>query len=277
MADMACRPSDLTKLFRTFEGWRQQIVFKTDRVRIRFLFPKEVDPGSSRNNSTAFYFSSWVEVKCTTPKSISFPELLREHMDVSSGPEHAVDELPLLNCSAQALFFGQKKNGKFQAASVDHVSNMTKSLLQEAGMGAMDARSIRGASPSKIVHLCPDLKEAALRLGRWTNQKTFDNHYLGPVNLMDVPPPPTHVKGNLQQLLRWGFRPEPPPRVSAAECMRGPVFWVGKVIPSLGKITSFDEGIYSVEAAGVFHTPETNTFFHYELMAAVSIARQIDT
>ena len=59
--------------------------------------------------------------------------------------------------------------------------------------------------------------------------------------------------------------------------MRGPGFWVGKVIPSLGKITSFDEGIYSVESAGVFHTPETNSFFHYELMAAASIARQIDT
>ena len=97
-------------------------------------------------------------------------------MDVSSGSEFAVDELPLLDCSAQALFFGQKKHGKFQAASVDHVSNMAKSLLQETGMGTMDARSIRGASPSKIVHLCPDLKEAALRLGRWTNQKTFENH-----------------------------------------------------------------------------------------------------
>jgi hypothetical protein len=60
---------------------------------------------------------------------------------------------------------------------------------------------------------------------------------------MDVPPPPTHMKGNLQQLLRWGFRPEPPPRISAAEYMRGPGFWVGKVIPSLGKIASFDEGI----------------------------------
>jgi hypothetical protein len=176
MAEMACRPSDLTKVFRTFDGWRQQIVFKTDRVRIRFLFPKEVDPGSSRKGSTAFYFSSWVDVRCTTPKSISFPELLRECMDMSSGSEFVVEELPLLNCSAQALFFGQKKNGKFQVASVDHVSNMTKSLLQETGMGAMDARIIRGASPSKIVYLCPDLKEAALRLGRWTNQKTFENH-----------------------------------------------------------------------------------------------------
>ena len=123
-------------------------------------------------------------------------------------------------------------------------------------MGAMDARSIRGASPSKIVHLCPDLKEAATRLGRWTNHRTFDNHYLGPVKLLDMPLPPTHMKGNLQQLLRWGFQPNPPPRVSVADYMRGPGFWVGKVIPSLGKITSFDEGIYSVESAGVFHTPE---------------------
>ena len=49
------------------------------------------------------------------------------------------------------------------------------------------------------------------------------------------------------------------------------------MIPSLGKIASFDEGIYSVESEGVFHTPETNSYFHYELMAAVSIARQIDT
>jgi hypothetical protein len=136
---------------------------------------------------------------------------------------------------------------------------MKKSLLQEAGMGAMDARSIRGASPSKMVHLYPDLKEAALRLGRWTNQKAFDSHCLGPVNLMEMPPPPTHMKGNPQQLLRRGFQPEPPPRISVAECMRGPVFWVGKVIPSLGKIASFDEGIYSVESAGA-HTEDEFLF-----------------
>jgi hypothetical protein len=195
-------------------------------------------------------------------------------MDMSSGPEFAVDELPLLDSSSQALFFGQKKAGKFQAASVDHISKMTKSLMEEAGMGAMDSRSIRGAPPSKIVQLFPELKEAALKLGRWTNKRTFDNHYLGPVKLVDAPAPPIQLKENIQQLLRWGFTPDPPPCVSVDDYMKGPVFWVGKSIPSLGKITSFDEGIYSIEASGVFHTPETTKFFHYELMSAISEARQ---
>jgi hypothetical protein len=151
---------------------------------------------------------------------------------------------------------------------------MAKSLLEEAGMGVMDTRSIRGASPSKIVQIFPDLKQDALRLGRWTNQKTFDNHYLGPMKLIDGSTPPASIKGNLQQILRWGFKPEPPPSVSVADYMKGPSFWVGNSINHLGRIVSFDEGIYSVESAGVFHTHETTKLFHYELMAAVSTARQ---
>ena len=142
-------------------------------------------------------------------------------------------------------------------------------------MSPMTARSLRGASPSKVGQLFPDLLPEALRLGRWTNRKTFNMHYRGPVRLQSSETPPAHIKGNVQQVLRFGFQPTPPPLVSAADYMKGPSFWVGKTIPRLGKISEFDEGIYTIEAPGVFNPVRGSpkTFYHYELMSAVSKAR----
>ena len=267
-ADTAARPSDLASLFRTFEGWQQQIVFTDDGMRVRFFFPKEVDPGSSRNNSTNYYFSSWVNVRRTLPISISTPECMRDFLDSSSGADFAMDEIPLLNTSAQTFVWGRKRAGVWQAASVDHITKIVKEGLQEAGMSPMTARSVRGASPSKVELLFPDLLAEALRLGRWTNQKTFNMHYRGPVRLQSKNRPPDQIKTNVQQILRFGFTPTPPPSVSAVDYMKGPTFWVGKTIPRLGKISEFDEGIYTVVKSRT-----AKTFYHYELMSAVSKAR----
>ena len=135
-------------------------------------------------------------------------------------------------------------------------------------MSPMTARSVRGASPSKVELLFPDLLAEALRLGRWTNQKTFNMHYRGPVRLQSKNRPPDQIKTNIQQILRFGFTPTPPPSVSAVDYMKGPAFWVGKTIPRLGKISEFDEGIYTVVKSGT-----AKAFYHYELMFAVSKAR----
>jgi hypothetical protein len=89
-------------------------------------------------------------------------------------------------------------------------------------------------------------------MGRWTEPKTFRNHYQAPVKLESLEAPPAAMKVNVQQVLRWGFRQSPPPNVSAEECMQGPNYWVGQTFGSALSILSFDEGIYSTATAGVF-------------------------
>lgn len=270
MADTAARPSDLSRLYRTQEGFNQQVVFTETGMRVRFFYPKEVAPGSSRNNATGYYFSTWVEVKDTVPIEISTPACLRRFFDASTGDEFAINEVPLLNIAAQSFVYARKVNGKFQPASVNHISNVVKSGLAAAGLDTMTARSLRGASPSKIVQLFPDLEAQVLKLGRWTNAKTFRNHYQGPVDLKDKNCPPATLKGNLQQLLRWGFQPKPPIGVTSLDYMKGPEFWVGQTIVGLGKIVRFREAVYEVRGSG----RRLQSLFHYELMAAVSVARQ---
>ena len=270
MADTAARPSDLSRLFRVYEGWCQQIVFTNAGVNVRFYYPKEVVPGSSRNNSTGYYFSTWVEIKKTLPKEISTPECLRRFVDASSGDEFAHTEVPLLGTSSQPFAWGRKAGGKLMPASVDHIANVTRDGLKAAAMESMTARSLRGASPSKIVSLFPDLLPQALGLGRWTNPKTFRNHYQGPVNLIVSTSPPVAMKSNLQQLLRWGFEPKPPANVTASDYMKGPPFWVGKVVRGRGKIVRFADGVYVVHGRG----GKAEELFHYELMDAISVSRQ---
>ena len=52
--------------------------------------------------------------------------------------------------------------------------------------------------------------------------------------------------------------------------MKGPEFWVGQTIVGLGKIVRFREAVYEVRGSG----RRLQSLFHYELMAAVSVARQ---
>jgi hypothetical protein len=234
-ADTACRPSDIWRLHRTFEGWRQQIVFVPGGVKVRFFYPKEVVPGSSRDNATGYYFSSWVMVHDTMPTSISTPRCLRAFLDESSGPEFATKHIPELDSDVQPLCWAAFRKSKWQPSSIDTISKVMKNGLSYAGMGTMTPRSIRGASPSKIVQLFSDLLPEALKLGRWTNRKTFNNHYQAPVKLLSSTIPPDSIKGNLQQILRWGFEPAPPQHVSARDFMKGPEFWVSKTIPRLDR------------------------------------------
>ena len=111
-------------------------------VKIRFFYPKEVVPGSSRSNSTNYYFSTWVMVHRTIPVEISTPGCLRSYLDDSSGAEFAVTHVPELNIQAQSLVFARKRNGLLQPASVDHISNIVKGALTRAGMAPMTTRSV---------------------------------------------------------------------------------------------------------------------------------------
>ena len=191
-----------------------------------------------------------------------------EFLDSSFSDEFATIHIPELDSESQPLLYGKRAKGQFQPASVDHISNVAKATLGEAGMHSMTARSIRGASPSKIVQLFPDLLPQALKLGRWTNSKTFVNHYQAKVSLVTSRTPPVTMKNNLQQILRWGFQPRPPDLVSALEYMLGPDHWLHRTVPNLGRIASFDGGVYSVVSGDV-----TKELYHYELMSAISVAR----
>jgi len=70
MVDTAARPSDIWRLYRTTTGKYRQIEFVGDSdVKLRYYWPKEVDPFSSRTNATNTWFSQWVLVRGTTPAS----------------------------------------------------------------------------------------------------------------------------------------------------------------------------------------------------------------
>jgi hypothetical protein len=113
-------------------------------------------------------------------------------------------------------------------------------------MGRMMTAHIRGASVSKIIQLVPDLTEPALALGRWTTPNTFRNHYQAPV-LGTWAKVPKSICQNPQQVLRWGWTPQPPTSVSIAEYEKPPSYWVGKTTPSLGTVTKFEDGDYMVD------------------------------
>jgi hypothetical protein len=274
-ADTACRPSDLWRLYRACEGWRQHIVFVPGGVKVRFFYPKEVVLGSSRDNATGYYFSAWVMTHDTEPASISTPRCLRVFLDGSSGPEFATKHVPELDCDVQPLCWASFQQSKWWPSSIDTISKVTKNSLLHAGMGEMISRSIRGASPSKIVQLYPELLPEALKLGRWTTRKAFNNHYQGPVELAISDHPSPAIRNNSQQILRWGFTPRPPEKVSALDYMKGPDFWVGtrvrgRHIKRAVQVVSFDKetGRYKAKQGTA-----DRFLFHYELMTAISEAR----
>jgi hypothetical protein len=133
-------------------------------------------------------------------------------------------------------------------------------------MGKMKTAHIRGASTSKITDLVPDLRTAAMDLGRWTTAHTFENHYHAPM-LTSPRKVPASMKSNPQQVLRWGWKANPPLGVTNLEYEQLPDFWVGKTF-SKGKITTFEDGYYSVTNSG-----KSWTSTHEELMIWVGSSR----
>ena len=149
------------------------------------------------------------------------------------------------------------------------MANIVKAGCERAGMSSMTARSVRGVSPSKIVQIFPDLEPTAIKLGRWTNSKTFRSHYQSPVDLVTDQRPPASMRSNPQQILRWGFRPQPPPGLSAEEYMRPPSHWISKSFPRFGRVLRFSDGLYTVQRGR-----QNEEFYHYELMSEISRSRQ---
>ena len=266
MVDTASRPSDLWRLYATTEGKYRQIEFIGESdVRIRYFWPKEVDPFSSRTNATNTWFSQWVLIRGTTPASTDTVQCLREFMLRSANPDQfATVYLAQLADSVQPLVYAKTVAGVRQKCSVDHISNIIKTAISRAQISTMKPRHLRGASTSKIVLLSPDAMSVAMGLGRWTSPRTFLQHYNAPVDLLTQATCPEGISMNGQQLLRWGWTPSPPSDVSAEEYDEHFDYWVGRAIPRVGRIIKFIDGKYWVAKQQVTHG---------QLMGMISKAR----
>jgi hypothetical protein len=176
---------------------------------------------------------------------------------------YATVYIPELNLSAQPLIYARLQDNKFQHSSVDHISNVLKRAIKDRHMGSMMSAHIRGASVSKIIQLVPELTAEALALGRWTTPTMFRNHYQAPV-IGTWAPVPASIRKNPQQVLRWGWTPQPPTEVTVAEYEKPPRFWIGKSIPAVGKVNGFDNGDYIVDEM---------ILKHWEFMKLISEAR----
>jgi hypothetical protein len=103
LVDTAARPSDIWRLNCTVIGKYRQIEFLGESdVKIRYYWPKEVDPFSSRTNATNVWFSQWVVIRGTVATSTDTVTCLREFMQRSADPEHFAPEyIPQIATSVQ--------------------------------------------------------------------------------------------------------------------------------------------------------------------------------
>jgi hypothetical protein len=143
----------------------------------------------------------------------------------TTNPElYATVFIPELQIASQPLVYARWQHGRVQPTSVDHISNIVKRAIRDNKMGRMMTAHIRGASVSKIGQLVPDLTNQALALGRWTTPNTFRNQ--APV-LGTWSKVPKSICDNPQQVLRWGWTPQPPAGIKIAEYEKPPSYWVG--------------------------------------------------
>ena len=267
VTDGALRPSDVQKLYRALTERHQQIKFDSDGMQIRFWWPKEVVPGSSRRNSTNRWFSKWVCIKQTTPAILCTVRTMKDFLQRTSDPAlFATTHIEQINSHVQPLVWGRSQGGVLLPASVDHISNLVQQNIDFAQMGKMTTSHLRGASTSKVVDLVPELRSEAMALGRWTTEHTFNNHYYAPLLVAPKPVPAT-MRSNLQQVLRWGWKAIAPTGVTISDYEKGPPFWIGKSFMT-GKIVKFADGLYTVKHRG---TSWTST--HEDLMIWVGSSR----
>jgi hypothetical protein len=226
----------LAALIPNYRRRSKIILFNGKDMHIRYFYSKEVDPGSARQNSSNTYFSSWVSVFGTVPVEIDTVTVMKEFLRrITDAQLYQQVHVPQLQQMCQPLVFSTSRQAKLKAASVDYISHVVRDAIIRMGMGNMQTAHIRGASTSKVVQLVPTAEAAIMKLGRWITPYTFRNHYQAPVQgtWADFQ---TRLQQNTQMILRWGFQPTPPQGVFATDYVKGPGFWIGKVIRNLGKI-----------------------------------------
>ena len=147
MVDSAARPSDIHRLFRTTKGRNSQIRFEDNDMLIRYFWSKEVDPGSSRSNSTNIFFSKWVKIHGTVPRSTDTVETMKTYLRWTADPElYASVFIPELQISSQPLVYARFQHGKLQQASVDHIEYCPTRYKRSANGENDDSAHPRGIS-----------------------------------------------------------------------------------------------------------------------------------
>jgi hypothetical protein len=109
MVDTAARLSDIHRLFRTMTGRHSQIRYEGRDLMVRYFWSKEVDPSSSRSNSTNTYFSKWVKI----PRITDTVETMRAFLQRTSDPElYTTVYIPELQLHSQPLIYARFEHRK---------------------------------------------------------------------------------------------------------------------------------------------------------------------
>jgi hypothetical protein len=274
--DLMCRPSDLTRIFRSFKdaGRNEQIRFGKDTsagtrprsyYEVRFYDSKELDIGGSRKNSTNDYFSWWVRVYFASKAHLCSGRCLTNFLARSDTSMVPRVDLPHAKIHAHPLFFGPlspRLDSTYAAPSATHLSSLVKELMdRDAHFGYMTPCNLRGGGSSKCVQLAPDMLSAVVKHCRWTTPDTFNKSYRLPVTCRAGPvicSLPT-----VTEILRHGVRCSPP--VDLRRFNQPPDRWIGRLIPAVGAIMAFDDGVYSVQNS----RGRTAQYCHSDLMQLI--------
>ena len=93
--DLAPRPSDVVSVFRIeepsrFKSMRTVAVGGEEYRELRYFWPKEVRPRSSRRNSTSTFFSRWVRFDKTQPELLDLSTTITDYMARTTGEEYSL-------------------------------------------------------------------------------------------------------------------------------------------------------------------------------------------
>jgi hypothetical protein len=273
--DLLCRPSDLARIYRLFvaDGRNAQIRFGTDSTKstpreyyeVRFYDSKELDIGGSRSNATNDYFSWWVRVYFATDPATCSGRCLQNFLDRTSNAIVASAVLPHAKITAHPLFFGPLANNIFKAPTADYLSSLVKDFMDKSHFGFMTPCNLRGGGSSKCVQLVPALELTVLKHCRWTTTKTFRTSYQLPVTLLSTEPVHDSSDTTITDLLRHGLKLQAPGSLDWERFYQPPDQWEGFVIPNIGTITSFVDGIYTIRSSH----GSTCEYYHHDLMSKI--------
>ena len=273
--DLLCRPSDLARIHRLFvaDGRNAQIRFGTNTemspsrqyYEVRFYDSKELDVGGSRSNATNDYFSWWVRVYFATDPTTCSGRCLQHFLDRTSKAMVTSVVLPYAKITAYPLFFGPLKNNIFKVPTADYLSSLVKDFMDKTYFGFMTPCNLRGGGSSKCVQLVPSMELAVLKHCRWTTTKTFRTSYQLPVTLLTSEPVLGSSTTTVTDLLRHGIQLQAPGSLDWERFQQRPDQWVGFVIPNVGTITSFADGVYTIRDA----RGSTSESYHFDIMSKI--------
>ena len=267
--DLAARPSDLASLLRisvpaAFKTMKSVSLDGNEVLQLRYFWPKEVRPRSSRKNSTGTFFSTWVNVHNTTPSSLDWRATMVNYMTRTTG--HLFQTKPIAELltdgaptNALPMFYITRLNPKtrgYTSASSDTLSNWCQSMMSEAGVdiNVHETYEFRASSTSKIMQLAPQLKQQALDIGRWTTDVTHKKHYHGEIEYLGDPGSFVLDNKTPQQILRYGAVWRIPELVSQREFKNDdPNYWVDRQVSKQFQEGWFDGKVVNFHQDTGFH------------------------